>query len=72
MDGATSAAKRLVTVEFSGRIDWALDFVRWTWRKEAKQFPTRKSDWRIGWRWQFAGRSGVTDYRIAMSKTSAL
>lgn len=72
MDGAMSAARRMVDEEFAGRLDCALEFVRWTWRREKKQFPGRLSDWRISWRWQLASRSLMTDYRIAMSKTTAM
>jgi len=72
MDGASASARRLVEVDFGGRIDWALDFVRWTWAREKRQFATRTSDWRLSWRWQFTSKSSVTDYRIAMSKKQAL
>jgi hypothetical protein len=72
MDGAQSSARRLVESDFRGRVDYALDFVRWTWAREKKQFATRASDWRIGWRWQLTSRSAITDYRIAMAKTRPL
>lgn len=72
MDGAMSSARRVVDEEFAGRLDCALEFVRWTWLREKRQFPGRLSDWRINWRWQLASRSLMTDYRIAMSKTTAM
>jgi hypothetical protein len=72
MDGAMSSARRLVDHEFAGRLDCALEYVRWTWRREKRQFPGRLSDWRITWRWQLASRTLMTDYRIAMSKTTAM
>lgn len=72
MDGAMSAARRMVEEDFAGRLDCALEFVRWTWKREKRQFPGRPSDWRITWRWQLASKSLMTDYRIAMSKTTAM
>jgi hypothetical protein len=72
MDGAMSSARRLVDSDFGGRLDYALDFVRWTWARERRQFANRQSDWRIGWRWQMTSRALVTDYRVAMSKTPVL
>jgi hypothetical protein len=67
---AMSAVRRLIEIEFGGRIEYALDFVRWTWARERRQFPGRTSDWRIGWRWQFCSKSLLTDYRIVMAKTT--
>ncbi len=73
---ASSAAERLVRVEFAGTPDRALDFLRWTWRREAdrekwrRQNPGGSGGGRIGWKLQFAGRALVTDYRVEMARRS--
>lgn len=72
MRGAVSAARRLVEQDFAGRLDVALEFVRWTWAKESRSFPGRTSDFRIGWRWQLMSKSALMDYRVALSKTKMI
>lgn len=64
---ACLAAGRCIR-EFGGDVEKALDFVRWTWRREKAVHPTRTSDFRVGWRYQFTSAALMTDYRIFLSK----
>lgn len=68
---ATSAAEKLVRVDFAGDMDAALDFLRWAWRREQRREPTRREQGggsRIGWRFQFAARVLLTDYRVDLGR----
>lgn len=70
---ATFAAAKLIKEEFRGDAKAAIEFVRWTWRRE-KWRESRRVDGispsvgRIGWRLQFAHRHFVTDYRIDLAR----
>ncbi len=66
--GASSAARRILSFEFGGQMQYLCDFVRWTWACEKKTFATRSSDFRIGWRYQFCSKALLTDYKIAIPK----
>lgn len=68
---AASAARRLITD--LGSPVATVEFVRWTWARERtrmrrRQDSTDESPWRISWRWQFASRSLITDYRVALAR----
>ena len=69
---AASAARRLITD--LGSPVAVVEFVRWTWARERTRMRRRQSapdesPWRISWRWQFASRQLLTDYRVAVART---
>lgn len=66
--GASSAARRILSHDFGGQMEYLCDFVRWTWAREKKHFANRTNDFRIGWRYQFCSLSLLTDYKIAISR----
>lgn len=50
-------ASHFVRDEFAGDLKAAVDFVRWTWSKEAgKEKRGRSDDFRVSWRYQFSGK----------------
>lgn len=65
---ACSAAKRLVREELAGSLREAVEFLRWTWRRErsaeAKRRGSGESGRRVGWKLQFATRALFTDYQV--------
>lgn len=71
--GARSAAEKLVRVEFGGDVAAAVEFLRWTWKREQWR-ETRAAHngenrvGRIGWRLQFVLRHLLTDYRIDVAR----
>ena len=71
---ACSAASRLVRVDFKGELRGAIEFLRWTWRRERFVVQKRRQSGaagrRIGWRLQFASRDLVTDYRVDLAGQS--
>jgi hypothetical protein len=71
---ATSAAAKLVRDEFNGNVEEAVEYVRWTWRREAGREKWRvendRPGSRIGWRLQFQQRLLVTDYRIDAARAA--
>jgi len=73
---AASAAGKLVRVEFGGDMGNAVEFLRWTWRREqGREIVARKRKddrvSRIGWRLQFAQRYLLTDYRLDLARRAA-
>lgn len=62
------AAGQMLKTDFSGDVRRMIEFIRWTWRRELQQFPARKTDFRIGWRYQFRTHSLLTDYRIHLTR----
>lgn len=71
--GASSAAAKLVRVDFDGDMAAAVEFMRWTWRREQWRENKAKHDGdarvgRIGWRLQFVLRHLLTDYRIDVAR----
>lgn len=71
---ACSAASKLVRDEFKDSIEDAIEYVRWTWRREAGREKWRNENnapgGRIGWRLQFQTRLLLTDYRIDMARAA--
>lgn len=65
---AASAAAKMVREEFDGSIEAAVDYLRWTWRREQGREQWRRENQREGgrvsWRAQFQQRYILTDYRI--------
>lgn len=66
--GASSAARRILSFEFGGQLEYLCDFVRWTWAREKKLFAVRTHDFRVSWRYQFCNKGLLTDYKIAISR----
>ena len=66
--GASSAARRILSADFGGQLEYLCDFVRWTWAREKKTFATRTTDFRVSWRYQFCSKALLTDYKIAISR----
>lgn len=67
--GATSAAEKLVRVEFGGDALAAVAFMRWVWKREKWREDKARAEGemrvsRIGWRLQFVQRHLLTDYRL--------
>lgn len=67
--GAAFAAARLVRGEFGGSMEAAVEFLRWTWRREQWREDKAREErnarvGRIGWRLQFVARHLLTDYRL--------
>ena len=69
---ASTAAKRLVEKEFAGDVSDAVEFMKWTWKRELKNEEWRRANGRetrrIGWRLQFLGGYLITDYRMAKAR----
>jgi hypothetical protein len=72
MAAACSAVRRLLRDVFANDPLQVLEFVRWTWQREARAEKRRAGDatagFRIGWRLQFAHAGLLTDYRVAMQR----
>lgn len=64
---AASACAKMVREEFDG-VEDAVDFLRWTWKRERGREKWRRENGREGgritWRAQFQQRFILTDYRI--------
>lgn len=71
---ARGAAKRMVDEMFDGDRVAAVDFVRWSWRREKGREQWRRDNGqagsRMGWRWQF-GPALVNDYRVHLRRQRA-
>jgi len=68
---AVLAAANLVRREFRGDSAKAIEFVRWTWRREAWREGRRKEEdrrWRITWRNQFCRADLQADYYTEMAR----
>ena len=70
---ASSSAAKLVRDEFGGDFARAVEFLRWTWRREqGREIAARKRKdervSRIGWRLQLAQRYLLTDYRLDLAR----
>lgn len=73
MRGAVSAAGKLVREVFAGDVLQAVEFIRWTWAREAGAEKRRaaagsQNGFRIGWRLQFCHRTLVTDWRVSQHR----
>ena len=70
---ALSAAKRMIEREFGGDIAEAVDFVKWSWKREGQREKFRRESnrdgLRIGWRLLFQSGYLITDYRIAKARS---
>ena len=64
--GAMSACAKLLRDEFDANCKTMVQFVAWCWVRERKK--KNPGDFRITWRYQFASRSLLTDYRVAMAR----
>lgn len=71
---ASSSAEKLVRASFGGSTREAIEFLRWTWRRERNVVKRRREDGatgrRIGWRLQFASAALLTDYRVDLAQRS--
>lgn len=71
---ACSSASRLVRESFGGELRGAIEYLRWTWRRErfveGKRRANGETGRRIGWRLQFASQSLLTDYRVDLARKS--
>ena len=69
---ATKCAGQLVRNAFGGDLGAAIDFLRWTWRREEGREKWRRENGRDGrritWRDQFAAKYLITDYRLARAR----
>jgi len=70
---ACFAAARLVKQEFQGCSGEAMEYLRWTWRREKHREQHRSDDarrWRVTWRQQFVSKSLLSDYRTEMARAN--
>jgi hypothetical protein len=72
-NAAVSAAGKLLRDEFDDKIEEAVEFIRWVWKRERGREKWRRENGgggggRVGWRLMFAQRSFVTDYRVALHR----
>lgn len=69
---ASTAAKRMVAKDFAGDVADAVEFMKWTWKRELKNEEWRRANGRdtrrVGWRLQFVGGYLLTDYRMAKAR----
>jgi hypothetical protein len=73
---AVSAANRMLANEFGGKAERAVEFMRWTWKREARAEKKRREQRdeggrRITWRLQFAARHLLVDYRVDLVRGRA-
>lgn len=68
--GACAAAKKILREEFEGEPVRVVEYLRWAFAAERKNFARRSSEstWRLNWRWAFVKRDLLTDYRIAINR----
>lgn len=66
--GARSAAASMLRKEFDDDTEAAVEYLRWTWRREQSREKWRRDNGRPGgritWRAQFCSRTMLTEYRI--------
>jgi hypothetical protein len=67
--GAVSAADRMLRVEFDGKAEAMIDFIRWVWVRERSREKGRRAReeataFRIQWRLQFVRRELLVDFRV--------
>lgn len=72
--GAVSAAKRLCAEAFGGQVGELVEYVRWAWGREKQREARRRANdetngARLSWRWLFAARQTLTDYRVALHRS---
>lgn len=72
--GAVSAARKLCTDAFGGQVRELVEYVRWAWAREKQREQRRRANeqtnaGRLSWRWLFASRSTLTDYRTAQHRS---
>lgn len=69
---AAGAASRMLSASFDGDPDDMVDFMRWTWRREASRERWRRENHRPGgkltWRFQFSGRA-LDEYRADLMRS---
>lgn len=68
---ACRSAGALVKTEFGGDLSKAVEYVRWTWRREQWREGRRSDEqkrWRVTWRQQFAQRNLLSDYRTELAR----
>jgi hypothetical protein len=70
-------AARLATSEFGGDMRELLDFLRWTWGREAGREDWRRKNAersenarRLTWYDQFVRRTLLTDYKVATNRAA--
>ncbi len=71
--GAVSAAARLVRDEFEGKVYRAVEFLRWVWSRERAREKRRapgEGAARLGWRFMFAGRALLTDWKVDQARAA--
>lgn len=66
--------RRFVDEQFGGKVAEVVEFLRWTWRKEANDERRRReektpSDWRVTPRYQFSAAM-ATRYRMARARAA--
>lgn len=71
--GASSAAQKMLETDFKGAPLVMVEFMRWVWARERKSVKRKRAEgeavtFRIGWRFQFATRKLLTDFRVAHSR----
>ena len=75
LTAAVAAANRMLERDFGGEAERAVDFLRWTWKREARFEKKRRDDRaegrRITWRLQFAARHLLVDYRVDLVRGRA-
>lgn len=61
------AADLLLKNDFGGEMDRAVAFLSWTWARErSKEKAGKQGTFRVGWRYQFASKALLTDYRVEL------
>ena len=64
---ACGAAERLLKDDFGGDCERVVGFLSWVWAKERTKTKAGKQDsFRIGWRYQFATKTLLTNYRVEL------
>lgn len=64
---ASSAAKKMLDVDFDNEGKRFVEFIAWCWRRE--RIATKKgSGRRLSWRLQFASRHLLVDYRVDLMR----
>lgn len=75
LTAAVAAANRMLERDFGGEAERGVDFLRWTWKREARAEKRRRDEHaegrRITWRLQFAARHLLVDYRVDLVRGRA-
>jgi hypothetical protein len=68
MLAASSAADKMLRVDFDGEAKRMVEFVSWCWSRERESIKRNKGGRRLNWRLQFALRNLLVDYRVDLMR----